>query len=378
MALSDTKVRALKPRDKLYKVSDDCGLYLEVRPNGSKLWRYRYRLHDKDKRIALIATSASFSNADAAQRFIGGLVGRDVETIEVLRGKKHARQPSGLSDTALAAALAECRIQTLRDARSEERIKALLPLLAFRADQLEAKRFTIRAAEAMKGEAKLLGLTKDLAFAEEVVVLKGRETPVEGGYLALVDLQGPDGISAGRADEKPDLEVNKRETLVLADGLQRLVFAALAELPVVGCLVNLTGGACEDSDPVTATPIAPIAIDEIGAKLFADDLDAEIRRRATDALLELASYAKPEVDGQPLLAARVHSLFRGLPGLWATAATPSGLPTERKPHSDRRQITRRRSLGDRCPLASRERAGLANRPRRPGVARAPQDRKARR
>lgn len=53
MALSDTKVRALKLRDKLYKVSDDRGLYLEVRPSGSKLWRYRYRLHDKDKRIAL-------------------------------------------------------------------------------------------------------------------------------------------------------------------------------------------------------------------------------------------------------------------------------------------------------------------------------------
>lgn len=53
MALSDTKVRALKPRDKLYKVSDDRGLYLEVRPNGSRLWRYRYFLHGKDKRIAL-------------------------------------------------------------------------------------------------------------------------------------------------------------------------------------------------------------------------------------------------------------------------------------------------------------------------------------
>lgn len=40
MALSDTKVRALKPREKLHKVADDRGLYLKVRPNGSKLWRY--------------------------------------------------------------------------------------------------------------------------------------------------------------------------------------------------------------------------------------------------------------------------------------------------------------------------------------------------
>lgn len=67
MALSDTKVRALKPRDKLYKVSDDRGLYLEVRPNGSKLWRYRYRLHDKDKRIALGAYP-TVGLADARQK----------------------------------------------------------------------------------------------------------------------------------------------------------------------------------------------------------------------------------------------------------------------------------------------------------------------
>jgi integrase len=53
MALSDVKIRALKARDKLYKVPDDRGLYLEVNPTGSKLWRYRYLLHGKDKRIAL-------------------------------------------------------------------------------------------------------------------------------------------------------------------------------------------------------------------------------------------------------------------------------------------------------------------------------------
>lgn len=53
MALSDVKIRSLKARDKIYKVSDDRGLFLEVHPTGSKLWRYRYLLHGKDKRIAL-------------------------------------------------------------------------------------------------------------------------------------------------------------------------------------------------------------------------------------------------------------------------------------------------------------------------------------
>ena len=53
MALSDAKVRTSKVRDKIYKVSDGRGLYIEVEPNGARLWRYRYILHGKDKRIAL-------------------------------------------------------------------------------------------------------------------------------------------------------------------------------------------------------------------------------------------------------------------------------------------------------------------------------------
>src|SRR5262245_23932390 len=41
--LTDTKLKALKPREKLYRVADSGGLCIEVRPTGSKLWRYRYR-----------------------------------------------------------------------------------------------------------------------------------------------------------------------------------------------------------------------------------------------------------------------------------------------------------------------------------------------
>jgi integrase len=41
--LTDTKLRALKPRGKLYRVADSGGLCIEVRPTGAKLWRFRYR-----------------------------------------------------------------------------------------------------------------------------------------------------------------------------------------------------------------------------------------------------------------------------------------------------------------------------------------------
>jgi hypothetical protein len=39
MPLSDAKVRALKAKDKPYKVSDIEGLYVLVSMSGAKLWR---------------------------------------------------------------------------------------------------------------------------------------------------------------------------------------------------------------------------------------------------------------------------------------------------------------------------------------------------
>nr|WP_171175765.1 Arm DNA-binding domain-containing protein [Ruegeria sp. HKCCA4633] len=41
--LSDARIRALKPKEKPYKQADFDGLYLLVKPNGSKLWRFKYR-----------------------------------------------------------------------------------------------------------------------------------------------------------------------------------------------------------------------------------------------------------------------------------------------------------------------------------------------
>lgn len=44
MALTDTKAKALKPREKSYIESDEGGLHLEVMPGGAKVWRLRYRI----------------------------------------------------------------------------------------------------------------------------------------------------------------------------------------------------------------------------------------------------------------------------------------------------------------------------------------------
>jgi len=51
--LSDAKLRALKPRANAYRVADTNGLCLEVRPTGSKVWRYRFRHAGKASIITL-------------------------------------------------------------------------------------------------------------------------------------------------------------------------------------------------------------------------------------------------------------------------------------------------------------------------------------
>ena len=53
MSLNDAKIRSLKPTDKPFKVSDSHGLYLLVKPGGSRLWYLKYRINGKESRIAL-------------------------------------------------------------------------------------------------------------------------------------------------------------------------------------------------------------------------------------------------------------------------------------------------------------------------------------
>jgi len=53
MPLKDLEIRALKAEDRVYKRTDERGLYIEVHPSGSKLWRVKYTHLGKDKRLAL-------------------------------------------------------------------------------------------------------------------------------------------------------------------------------------------------------------------------------------------------------------------------------------------------------------------------------------
>ncbi|MGA1810607.1 Arm DNA-binding domain-containing protein [Sphingobium sp. WW5] len=52
MPLKELEVRYASRRSKDYKLGDGGGLYLLVRPTGSRLWRMKYRFDGKEKLLS--------------------------------------------------------------------------------------------------------------------------------------------------------------------------------------------------------------------------------------------------------------------------------------------------------------------------------------
>lgn len=53
MALSDTRIRAAKAGSVQYKLYDEGGLFLIVKPSGGKLWRLKYRHQGKEQQLSI-------------------------------------------------------------------------------------------------------------------------------------------------------------------------------------------------------------------------------------------------------------------------------------------------------------------------------------
>lgn len=53
MSLSDAAIRSAKSKSAEYKLFDEGGLFLLIKPSGSKLWRFKYRINGKEMALAL-------------------------------------------------------------------------------------------------------------------------------------------------------------------------------------------------------------------------------------------------------------------------------------------------------------------------------------
>jgi len=84
MALTDVAIRNAKPKDKPYKLGDTLGLFLLVQPTGGRLWRLKYRMDGKEKKLGL-GTYPEVSLAEARRR-------RDDAREMVAAGKDPSRE----------------------------------------------------------------------------------------------------------------------------------------------------------------------------------------------------------------------------------------------------------------------------------------------
>lgn len=113
MTLTNTACRAAKGRETDYKLSDGGGLYLLVRPSGSRLWNQAYRFGGKQKKLSH-GSYPSVSLADARQL-------RDqakkllASGIDPGANKKAAKLTAVISATNTFGGIAEERLQRLED-----------------------------------------------------------------------------------------------------------------------------------------------------------------------------------------------------------------------------------------------------------------------
>jgi len=65
--LTDTQCRNTKPKEKPFKLADGNGLYLEVKPNGVKAWRYRFELFREGGRKESVFAIGDYARAPAGE-----------------------------------------------------------------------------------------------------------------------------------------------------------------------------------------------------------------------------------------------------------------------------------------------------------------------
>jgi hypothetical protein len=97
--MSDDTIKKAMPKEKQFTLFDGGGLHLLVTPSGGKLWRFKYRFHGKEKKLALgIYPETSLwdarSNRDAAKEILL----RGFDPSEIKKQEKARKKTDRLED----------------------------------------------------------------------------------------------------------------------------------------------------------------------------------------------------------------------------------------------------------------------------------------
>lgn len=93
MKLNDPIVKAAKPKEKPYKLTDGHGLILLINPNGRKWWRYRYDYGGKEKMLSLgVYPEVTLQEARQGRNEARALLKQGIDPSQHRQEKKYAEQ----------------------------------------------------------------------------------------------------------------------------------------------------------------------------------------------------------------------------------------------------------------------------------------------
>lgn len=232
MALTVKQIEAAKPREKSYGLKDDRGLYLQVTPQGSKLWRFRYWLDKKENRVSL-GSYPEITLAEAREKR-DELRKQVAHKIDPVRAKKEETDARRNTFSAVAEEWFEKFSTVWADTHSET-IRARLdkyilpdighmPVAAIRAPdvlsvlrkiELQGHGETAKRVRLICGQVLRFAIASGLAEYDVTAGLRGALAPVKrGNFAAITDPNAFGGLL--RAIEDYDGHFVTKQALRLA------------------------------------------------------------------------------------------------------------------------------------------------------------------
>lgn len=203
--LTEARIRAAKAPEKPLKLFDGGGLFLLVQPNGSRLWRLKYRVEGREKLLALgaypeVGLKAARQRREDARRQIAGGIDPGVErkvrkqalenTFEALAREWLEKHRSKFTETTFTKAqwMLEDLLFPYIGARAIDSIEAPDLLVPLRKIEARGRMETAHRTKWRAGQVFLYAIATGRAKRNPAADLRGALAPVKSkGRAAITD-----------------------------------------------------------------------------------------------------------------------------------------------------------------------------------------------
>src|SRR5574340_360134 len=179
--LTDTKLRNLKPRDKLYKVNDREGLYVAVTPAGSISFRYNYSINGRQETITFGRYGVGGITLAEARELLGDA--KKMVAAGKSPAKEKARDKARVKDAETFGAWAE---KWLRGYQMADSTRDMRRSVYVREIVLQVFRWAIERGQKVENPAELVRPTSIARFEPRDRALTPEEIGLMYQYMERV------------------------------------------------------------------------------------------------------------------------------------------------------------------------------------------------